>query len=219
MTPDLAALLDRLGIVLIAAGEGLRLGSRPKCLLQLAGEPLIKCQLNNLLALNPASIVVVLGHHGDVIEPVIAHLPLQTIRQPAARFTQADSVRLGLSLLPSRCDHIMICPCDLPALTVDDYRELLSVYLARDPGVHFVGPWVNGLPGNPVVFDTYFRDELLANDAVIGSGKWRDRPRTGVLKWHTDNNRYRFDIDTDADRRAFELQYGQTLRWPGYLET
>ena len=218
IAPDPPVASDGLGIVLIAAGQGMRFGARPKCLLELEGEALIRRQITNLLALQPANMVVVLGHYADLIEPAIAEMPLQIVRQTAITFQQADSVRLGLGLMPSQCTHTMICPCDMPALTVDDYRQLLSVYSLRPSSVHFVGPWVNGIPGNPVVFDSHFRHELLTRDTAIGSGKWRHQNRAGVLQWHTNNTHYCLDIDTDVDRCAFESQYQQRLRWPDYLE-
>ena len=218
IAPDPPVASDGLGIVLIAAGQGMRFGARPKCLLELEGEALIRRQITNLLALQPANMVVVLGHYADLIEPAIAEMPLQIVRQTAITFQQADSVRLGLGLMPSQCTHTMICPCDMPALTVDDYRQLLSMYSLRPSSVHFVGPWVNGIPGNPVVFDSHFRHELLTRDTAIGSGKWRHQNRAGVLQWHTNNTHYCLDIDTDADRCAFESQFQQRLRWPDYLE-
>ncbi len=218
MTPNRCVEWNRLGVVLIAAGQGQRLGLRPKCLLQLDGEALITRQVQMLLSLQPASIVVVLGHYADAIAPAITDLPVTSVCQTAATFQQADSVRLGLGKLPPQCEHMMVCPCDMPALTVDDYKQLLSVYFARQSHVHFVGPSVDGQPGNPVVFDADFRDALLASDSVIGSGKWRDLQREDMLNWHTSNKRYRFDIDTDTDMHAFERLYGKTLHWPDHLE-
>ncbi|MGA0927100.1 MAG: NTP transferase domain-containing protein, partial [Burkholderiaceae bacterium] len=48
------------GAVLLAAGQGARIGSRPKCLLELGGVPLIRRQLIALSGAGVDEVVVVL---------------------------------------------------------------------------------------------------------------------------------------------------------------
>ena len=61
----------KIGTVLLAAGSASRMGHRPKCLLELEGEPLIRRQLRALLDAGVDEVVVVLGHYADRIEAVI----------------------------------------------------------------------------------------------------------------------------------------------------
>ena len=49
------------GSVLLAAGQGARIGSRPKCLLELGGVPLIRRQLIALSGAGVDEVVVVAG--------------------------------------------------------------------------------------------------------------------------------------------------------------
>ena len=59
------------GAVILAAGAGSRLGHRPKCLLELDGLSLIHRQIQAISALGNMEIVVVLGHHGHLITPML----------------------------------------------------------------------------------------------------------------------------------------------------
>ena len=52
-----------LGAVVLAAGQGSRLGHRPKSLIELAGIPLIRRQLIALSGAGVDQLVVVLGHY------------------------------------------------------------------------------------------------------------------------------------------------------------
>jgi molybdenum cofactor cytidylyltransferase len=71
-----------LGAVVLAAGQGSRLGHRPKSLIELAGIPLIRRQLIALSGAGVDQLVVVLGHYATQIRPFIEdfQLPLLTYR-------------------------------------------------------------------------------------------------------------------------------------------
>ena len=57
-----------LHVVVLAAGKGTRMKSRmPKVLHEAAGLPLIDHVLRTANRLNPASIVVIVGHQADAI--------------------------------------------------------------------------------------------------------------------------------------------------------
>ncbi len=205
------------GAVLLAAGAGSRLGHRPKALLELGGVPLI---LRQLIALSGAGIdelVVVLGHHAERIEPVIQHFPLTLVHNPRPDDGQPSSVRLGLAALSPRLDAVLVALADQPLVNEQDIVALIGAFKKRPAGTSMVVPRVNGEPGNPVIFDAALRDEWLAGDANAACRRWRDANPERVHWLDTDNARYRTDIDTEADLRAFAERTGHELRWPAAL--
>ena len=62
----------RVGAVLLAAGEGSRLGKVPKCLLSLQGVPLIKRHMIALSGAGVDEVVVVTGYYHAEVEPAVA---------------------------------------------------------------------------------------------------------------------------------------------------
>ena len=73
---------NKIGAVLLAAGEGLRMASVPKSLLQLDGLSLIQ---RHLLALREAGldeIVVVTGYHYKAIETALSDQAVRVVRNP-----------------------------------------------------------------------------------------------------------------------------------------
>ena len=83
------------GAVLLAAGQGARIGSRPKCLLELGGVPLIRRQLIALSGAGVDEVVVVLGHYADDIEPLLQDFPVTIVRNAEPERGQVSSLRLG----------------------------------------------------------------------------------------------------------------------------
>lgn len=202
-----------IGAVILAAGEGSRIGFRPKCLLCIGGEPLIQRQIRFLKGAGVSDIVVVLGHYGAVIQQTLGGLPVNFCWQAQDTHKQTDSVRLGVSALPEGVEAVMVSPSDLPLLEEADYRELIKAFAARREGVHFLGPLVDGVPGNPVIFDAHARSALVSGHGPFGNGQWRRGELASGSHWKTGNRHYVTDVDTEADRARISGEFGIDLVW------
>jgi molybdenum cofactor cytidylyltransferase len=201
------------GAVLLAAGAGSRLGGRPKSLLELGGVPLIRRQLIALSGGGVDEVVVVLGHHADAIEAMVAEFPVTLVRNPAPDDGQASSVRIGLQALTGKLDAVIVALADQPLINAQDIEALIGAFKKRG-SASMVVPRVAGEPGNPVIFEAGLRDEWLAGDANAACRRWREAHPDRVHWLDTDNRRYRIDIDTPEDMLRFTERTGHELRWP-----
>ena len=210
------------GAVLLAAGEGARLGSRPKALLELGGVPLILRQLIALSGAGVDEVVVVLGHHADKVEAAIRSFPITLVHNPAPQDGQASSVRVGLRALSPRIDAVIVALADQPLIAAEDIVALIGAYKKRGDAAMVV-PRVTGdrtihggapQPGNPVMFDAALRDDWLAANANLACRQWRQANPDRVRWFDTDNRRYLIDIDTPEDLQRFTASTGHELRWP-----
>ena len=205
------------GAVLLAAGAGSRVGHRPKSLLELGGVPLIRRQLIALSGAGVDEVVVVTGHHAAAIEAVVQDFPVTLARNPSPDDGQASSVRVGLAALSARLDAVIVALADQPLVNSQDVASLIGAYKKRGAAAMVV-PRVGGEPGNPVIFDSALRDEWLAGDVNAACRRWRDANPVRVLWFDSDNQRFRVDIDTDADLLRFAERTGHVLRWPAGLQ-
>jgi len=202
------------GAVVLAAGAGSRLGGRPKCLLELGGVPLIRRTLIALSGAGVDEVVVVLGHHAEAIEPVVAPFPVTLVRNPDPDAGQVSSQRIGLAALTGKLDAVIVALADQPLVNAQDITALIGAYKKRPEGTSVVFPQVGGEPGNPVIFSTEVRDRILAGDAHVGCRQWRQAHPDAVAPFVTDNRRYKVDVDTPEDLERFERETGHALRWP-----
>jgi len=202
------------GAVLLAAGAGSRIGRRPKCLLELGGVPLVRRQLIALSGAGVDEVVVVLGHHAGLIEPVVQDFPVTVVRNPSPDDGQISSQRIGLAALAGKLDAVIVALADQPLLNSNDITALIGAFKKRPAGKSVVFPQVGGERGNPVIFGTDVREAILAGEASVGCRQWQASNPDAVSPFVTDNRRYRVDIDTPEDLQRFEAETGHSLRWP-----
>ena len=151
------------GIVL-AAGRSSRLG-RPKQLLAIQDEPLLRYTLRRVLASRLDEVVLVLGHKADTIRETIADLPVTIVVNPDYTLGQSTSVRAGLAALPTETDAAVFLLGDQPGVNPDVIDALIERW--RESGAPVVAPrYANG-PSNPILFDRHVFPEFadLAGDS------------------------------------------------------
>ena len=195
-----------IGAVLLAAGEGSRLGFRAKGAIEIAGEPLLLRGLRILSEVGVDEMAVVTGHYHSEVSPLMAQAErlfdddrLVEVTQPMADHAQADSLRLGVTSLSQEVDAVMVLPVDMPALTRGDLVALIAAYKHADPRIEFVGPMVGTRPGNPVLFSRRIASGIVKGEGDFGSGAWRHKRPDWLMEWQPDNFHYLADIDTPED--------------------
>lgn len=214
MNPVSSPLPEPVAAVVLAAGAATRMGHRPKCLLEIAGQPVLLRQLAALRAAGVASVHVVLGYHADRVAQVLAGEPVSVVRHVVPEPAQSASLHLGLQALPGHVQTVLVALADQPLIDASDVRDLLAAYACRPAGTQLVRPMVGGLPGNPVVFSRDVVQALCAAGPDVGGQAWQARHPSLVHHWDTPNAHYRMDLDTEEDVAVFARQTGLRVAWP-----
>ncbi len=113
------------GAVILAAGASVRMG-RPKQLLQVRGEPLVRRIAKAALRSKVDSVVVVLGARAGDIAPVLEDLPVLLAFNDAWAQGLASSIQTGLASLPAGTEAALLLTCDQPALDARVLNRLLK---------------------------------------------------------------------------------------------
>jgi len=201
----------RLAVLLLAAGEGSRLGLTPKALLQKDGQSLLSHFSHAIKAFSPIEFLVVTGFYGDVIESELAQLkeeldlPIESVRNPQPELGQASSVRLGLEALKSDCDVLLIALCDQPLVGAIEIDALLQQFEQRGEQIEVVLPMVGQQRGNPVVFSAKVIADILAIPQMVCRPFMDQHPEL-VQIFVTDNKAYVADVDTESELSQFDLK-------------
>lgn len=165
--PDLPIPKPKLAVVLLAAGEGSRMGSIPKALLRRGDRTILESFCNEVSTLKPIEILVVTGFHAQAIEDELKRLqqkisiPLRIKRHPSPREGQSSSVRLALESLQSDYDVLAMCLSDQPNIKTNSIELLLRQFEQRNIQEHIVMPIVDGQRGNPALFSKSVIDSIL----------------------------------------------------------
>ncbi|MBS9373968.1 nucleotidyltransferase family protein [Rhodococcus sp. B50] len=186
------------GIVL-AAGDGSRLGGRAKALLPHRGRPLLHTVVDALLDGGCDAVVVVTGAYGDDV--ATACPPGTTaVHNPDWPDGMSTSLRRGVDAARAH-DRIALTVVDFPGITSELVRYLLDVHR---PGTVTL-PIFGDRPGHPVVFD--IADALVAADEATGDEGARSflaRNRERVRRVECTPLADAGDIDTPEDLQRLD---------------
>jgi len=200
----------RLAILLLAAGEGSRLGGYPKALLKKDGESLLKRFCLSAQAFDPVQMLLLTGFYSDVIEEEVQSLKqaglrqLECIRNESPELGQSSSVRLGMESLKSDYDVLLIALCDQPLIGSSEIKALLNQFMDRSSDQEIILPMTNGQRGNPVLFSKKVIDDILKIPGMVPRAFIDKHPRL-VKIFETDNQAYIMDADTQADIQKLGL--------------
>ena len=203
----------KIGAVLLAAGEGARMGAVPKSLLRLEGIPLIHRHLAALREIAVDELVVVTGYHYERIEAAISDQAVRFVRNPEPQRGQQSSVRLGAAALGIELDLVMVVLADQPLIGTVDLKELISAFTQRPSGTGVLYPVVQEQRGNPVVFSSALIATMLHSANDTDFRRYIDDHPAVVHRYQTPNEHFIIDLDTAEDVAAFERRTGCVLTW------
>ncbi len=99
----------------------------PKVLHPVCGRPMIKILLNTLAQLNPARVVVVIGHKGEEVQAALGDYPVQFAWQREQLGT-GHAVMMAREAMADFDGTTLVVAGDVPLLSVDSVSELLKVH-------------------------------------------------------------------------------------------
>ncbi len=208
----------RIGAVLLAAGEGSRMGGVAKPLIRLQGVPLISRHLVALSGAGVDEVVVVTGYARHAVEEQVRSFVVTLAHNQAHADGQQSSVRVGLAALSGSFDAVMVVPADQPLIGASDLTELIGAFKKRPAG-HVVVPVVTGQRGNPIVLDDVALARILESDTNLGCRHLIERQPELVHAYETANTRFVTDLDTVEDVRHLAERTGWRLELPALEAT
>lgn len=203
----------KIGAVVLAAGQGVRMGGVAKSLIRLQGVPLINRQLIALSGAGVDEVVVVTGHAREAVEAQVQTFPVTLAYNPAYADGQQGSVRVGLAALNGKFDVVFIVLADQPLIGSGDLTELIAAFKKRPRGNVLV-PVVDGQRGNPILLDDVARAHILASDTHLGCRHLIERQPELVFVHETTNTRFVTDLDTLDDVQQLAQRTGWKLELP-----
>jgi len=219
--------------ILLAAGEGARLGRLPKSLFRLEHESLLVRQLLALTAAGADDIVLVTGYFYQAIEAeakaaihAFSHqlARIHLVRNHEPQRDQQSSVLLGLQASQDlQCiaalnkeiqdeKSVMIALADQPLMGANDYRACIRFFHDRTTGRSIIYPVVSKSRGNPVVLSGHTVRHVLESGQSCKA--FIDAHPEQVQHFISDNDHYIVDIDAPCDLQTFQQRTGLTLIAP-----
>jgi molybdenum cofactor cytidylyltransferase len=164
------------GLILLAAGASTRMGT-DKQLLPYRGRSLVRYMAEVALASKCQPIAIVLGAHGDRINPEIATLPLQIVENDRWSLGMGTSIGAGVQAAAQSLDAVIVMLCDQPLVTSWHLNQLIAAYKATHYPV--IASAYSSTLGVPALFDRSLFPDLLSLTGNVGAkhliGQYGDR--------------------------------------------
>ena len=193
------------GALIPAAGLSSRMeGFKP--LLKIGGQTLIQRVVDLFETAGVREVVVVAGHRGDEIIPVLEGTSCRAVINPDYRGEMLTSVQAGARELQGRCHAFFVLPMDIPLVRTMTILRLTERFVDRSALVcHPAG--IEGR-GHPPLIDSSLIEELLAFTGTGGLKGFLQRYKARSVEVPVADAWIRRDVDTDEDltalRRDFE---------------
>jgi CTP:molybdopterin cytidylyltransferase MocA/xanthine/CO dehydrogenase XdhC/CoxF family maturation factor len=194
---------DRVGAVILAAGESKRMGT-PKQLLPFGESTMIEEIIGTLKASNVANIIVVLGAHFDAIASRLEKYPVAIARNRQYKKGMLTSLQAGLKKLPDDTTKIAVLLGDQPMIRADIINQLIHALGHSDKTMAV--PVYNKKWGHPVLLEAIHREgiEGLGPDQTLRD--YLQAHRGDILEVAMNHPEIHRDIDTIDDYHN-ELKY------------
>ena len=193
--------------VILAAGESKRMGKQNKLLLPVAGEALLVKLIKSVCDSDVGQVIVVIGHEAEKIRRKLNNFPLSFVYNPNFSEGMTTSIKSGLKEVSPDCDGYMICLADMPFINTSEINKLIHAYSQNRIKEKrlIVIPVYQGHRGNPVLFSTEFREDILEHKIEYGCKGVIMNNFESVKEIEMDDDSMLLDVDTLEDyQRATE---------------
>jgi len=187
----------RVAILILAAGEGSRMGS-VKQLLAVGNTNLLGTVLQNSLKSNTSGVYCVLGAHADKIRKNIQEFDVKVIMNDHWKEGLSSSIATGVSYIQEnepQIDAVLIVLGDQPLVNLDYINQIISSYQKNSKFI--TASIYNGNFGVPAIFPRKWFDRLLSLTGDKGAKLLLNDERENIISIASENQLK--DIDTPED--------------------
>ena len=197
----------RLFAVIPAGGFSRRMG-RPKLLLPLGGQTVIRRVLDVLKNAGVAEVYILIREEDAALRAEVAQTMAVIVTTPVATRDMRASVEILLQAIqqdhrPDPEDGWLLCPADHPVLDAGVVRQLIQAWRGLDQGI--VLPVHDGRRGHPVILDWSYAGQVSEIPTDRGINWLLETCHDAVCEEMVGAPGVLSDLDTPAD---YELLLG-----------
>ena len=190
--------------VILAAGESRRMGKQNKLLLPIGGETLLVKLVKSVCASDVGQVLVVIGHEAEKIRRELNNFPLSFVYNHNYSEGMTTSIKFGVKEVSPDSDGFLICLADMPFINTSEISKLIHAYVQNriKEKKLIVVPVFQGKRGNPVLFSSEFRNDILEHKKKSGCKEVIMKNSDSVMEIEMDTENMILDVDTMEDYQS-----------------
>ncbi|WP_298570966.1 nucleotidyltransferase family protein [uncultured Aliiroseovarius sp.] len=192
-----------IAILVMAAGQSLRMGCDKLLLRQATGQTLLEDRISVAIATGHP-VYVALGDHARDRHHITRASGANPVLCADAELGMGHCMAQAVATLPARLDAILVLLADMPAITTEDINRVCSSF----DGKHVIrGAEPDGTAGHPVLFPAQMRPQL---EALCGDTGAKEVVKTSPARLvHLPRRHATTDIDRQTDWDSWQQAQGR----------
>ena len=190
--------MQKIGIIILAAGASTRMNGEPKQLLEFEGKTLLRRAAETALSSGAHPIVIVLGANAEKLLPEIKDLPILPAINENWATGMGGSIKTGLSVLLTEnrgIEAAILMLCDQPFVTAETLNRLVETFQKTNKPI--AACQYADTIGVPALFVREMFAELSALQGDAGAKAVIKKHAAAIAR--TPAPEAAFDVDTQAD--------------------
>ncbi|HEX9927422.1 MAG TPA: nucleotidyltransferase family protein [Pyrinomonadaceae bacterium] len=190
--------MQKIGIIILAAGASTRMNGKPKQLLEFEGKTLLRRAAETALSSGLRPVAVVLGANAEKLQTEIKDLPVHPAINENWASGMGGSIKTGLSVLLAEnmdTEAAILMLCDQPFVTAETLNRLVETFQKTKKPIAAC-QYAETL-GVPALFTREMFAELSDLQGDAGAKAVIRKHAAEVAK--TPAPEAAFDVDTQAD--------------------
>ena len=187
--------------IILASGFSERM-ARDKLLLEIGGMPVVE----RVVRAAKSSLLddIILIYQNNRVKEIGKQYGVRTVYNDSAHEGQSAAVKLGVRESRPDTDAFMFLVGDQPFLDPATINTLIECHASNPKDI--IIPVYDGKRGNPAIFPSIFRDDLLALKGDIGGRAVIEKMGDRVKLVAIENSIANIDIDTQEDYERIKSQ-------------
>ena len=190
-----AAAAPRIAALVLAAGQSRRMGRRNKLLAEIDGVPMVRRPVEQALASQAASVLVVTGHEPERIRAALEDLDIAFAHNPDYANGLSGSLKAGVAALGGDADGVVVLLGDMPRVTARHIDRLIAAFNPLE-GRAVCVPTYSGKRGNPVLFARALFPEVRGIAGDVGARHLIGQHEDELAEVAMDDDAIFVDVDT-----------------------
>ncbi len=183
--------------IILAAGQGRRMGSFPKALLKIENKTFLETISGNMFLAGLTDVYIVLGYYSDRIRAEVEFKREIILENPEPDRGQLSSLHVAINSMAEYVRAVMVTLVDLPKVRVSTYEKLFSQWKLNREKIYVCT--CGGKRGHPVIFPGKYFSELLNTPLELGARAVVRSHADELVCFEVDDPGICNDIDTVED--------------------
>lgn len=187
--------MAKVSAIVLAAGLSKRMGEENKLFLPILDKAMIDWVVEAIDASHADEIILVGSESSLGQLQKWKSNRIQLVENKNYRSGMTSSIQVGVSVANE--EGFMICLGDQPRIQTDTYDQLIEAFSENPDSI--ILPFHEGQKGNPVIFPSSFREEVLNHQEPEGCKEIVQKNADLIVKVEVNDTGVLLDVDTRED--------------------